>query len=123
MAQTQQTLASADIAAPNIAATVAAAVERQPVVDMHTHLYPPSVRHAGAERERARPIRTGLMLWGVDELLTYHYLVAEVYRVVPADQAAVRAVLEDEQARSRPTTSGSTCSSSARRSAKRAAAC
>ena len=24
------------------------------------------------------------MLWGVDELVTYHYLVAEVYRVVPA---------------------------------------
>ena len=23
------------------------------------------------------------MLWGVDELLTYHYLIAEVYRVVP----------------------------------------
>ena len=26
----------------------------------------------------------GLSLWGVDELVTYHYLVAEVYRVVPA---------------------------------------
>jgi hypothetical protein len=28
--------------------------------------------------------KKGLLLWGVDELLTYHYLVAEVYRVVPA---------------------------------------
>ena len=27
---------------------------------------------------------SGLMLWGVDELVTYHYLVAEVFRVVPA---------------------------------------
>jgi hypothetical protein len=27
----------------------------------------------------------GLLLWGVDELLTYHYLVAEVYRIVPAN--------------------------------------
>ncbi len=26
----------------------------------------------------------GLMLWGIDELLTYHYLVAEVFRVVPS---------------------------------------
>ena len=25
----------------------------------------------------------GLLLWGVDELLTYHYLVAEVFRAVP----------------------------------------
>ena len=65
----------------------------------------------------------GLMLWGVDELVTYHYLVAEVYRVVPRDEAAVRAVLADEQDASRPTTSGSTCSSSGRRSARRAAAC
>jgi hypothetical protein len=27
---------------------------------------------------------SGLLLWGVDELVTYHYLVAEVFRVVPA---------------------------------------
>ena len=26
------------------------------------------------------------MLWGVDELVTYHYLIAEVYRVVPATE-------------------------------------
>ncbi|HEV2761511.1 MAG TPA: hypothetical protein VGV38_00855 [Pyrinomonadaceae bacterium] len=37
-----------------------------PVVDMHTHLFAP---------------RFGEMnLWGVDELLTYHYLVAELFR-------------------------------------------
>ena len=29
---------------------------------------------------------SGLLLWGSDELLTYHYLVAEVYRVVPASK-------------------------------------
>ncbi|MEM9187137.1 MAG: glucuronate isomerase, partial [Planctomycetota bacterium] len=28
----------------------------------------------------------GLMLWGVDELLTYHYLVAEVLRAVPRSE-------------------------------------
>jgi hypothetical protein len=41
-----------------------------PVVDMHTHLYPPSFGD--------------LMLWGIDDLVTYHYLIAEVFRVVPA---------------------------------------
>ena len=50
---------------------------------MHTHLYPPAfgtpVPNAGGKVDPS-----GLMLWGVDELLTYHYLVAEVFRVVPA---------------------------------------
>ena len=80
-----------------IPATVNAVLSAQPVVDMHTHLYPPaSARRCPNATGRTDP--TGLLLWGVDELLTYHYLVAEVYRVVPADEAAVRAVLEDEQA-------------------------
>lgn len=57
------------------------AVRSAPVVDMHTHLYPPSfgTAHGGS---RADP--SGLLLWGFDELLTYHYLVAEVFRAVPA---------------------------------------
>lgn len=37
-----------------------------PVYDLHTHLYPPSFG--------------GLMLWGIDELLTYHYLIGETVR-------------------------------------------
>ena len=55
----------------------------QPIVDLHTHLYPPGfgtpVPHADGHVDPA-----GLMLWGIDELVTYHYLVAEVFRVVPA---------------------------------------
>ena len=35
------------------------ALEAQPVVDMHTHLYPPALRHAGAQRARAEPTRRG----------------------------------------------------------------
>src|SRR3954467_3859141 len=62
---------------------VTRALADQSVVDMHTHLYPPSfgtpVAHAGGKTDPA-----GLMLWGVDELVTYHYLIAEVFRVVPA---------------------------------------
>lgn len=41
-------------------------VEQTPILDMHTHIYPPAFG--------------GLLLWGVDELLTYHYLVAEYFR-------------------------------------------
>ena len=37
-----------------------------PVFDMHTHLYAPEFGDLG--------------LWGIDELLTYHYLVAETFR-------------------------------------------
>lgn len=49
-------------------------VQRTPVIDMHTHLFAPQFRT--------------LNLSGIDELLTYHYLVAETFRssdVAPAD--------------------------------------
>src|SRR5438105_9688262 len=50
---------------------------------MHTHLYPPGfgtpVQNATGQIDPA-----GLMLWGLDELVTYHYLIAEVFRAVPA---------------------------------------
>ncbi|TDH74250.1 hypothetical protein CCR75_001439 [Bremia lactucae] len=39
------------------------AVASVQVIDVHTHLFPPS--------------HGNLMLWGINELLTYHYLVAE----------------------------------------------
>lgn len=41
-------------------------VASAPVIDMHTHLFAPQFGR--------------LNLWGVDELLTYHYLVAELFR-------------------------------------------
>ena len=37
-----------------------------PVTDIHTHLYDPAFK--------------GLLLWGIDDLLVYHYLVAESFR-------------------------------------------
>ncbi|MAE66039.1 MAG: glucuronate isomerase [Phycisphaeraceae bacterium] len=60
----------------SIEQTVFEAIESQPVTDLHTHCYPPSFG--------AAPKPGGLLLWGIDELVTYHYLIAEVYRVVPA---------------------------------------
>jgi hypothetical protein len=41
-------------------------IRRTPVIDMHTHLYAPEFGDLG--------------LSGIDELLTYHYLVAETFR-------------------------------------------
>jgi len=41
-------------------------VASTPIVDIHTHLYD--------------PVFGDLLLWGIDELLIYHYLVAEAFR-------------------------------------------
>ncbi len=49
--------------------TVERITRETPIVDMHTHLYPPTFKD--------------LLLWGIDELLTYHYLIAEVFRAAP----------------------------------------
>src|SRR5665213_108499 len=63
--------------------TVHEALASQPIVDLHTHLYSPGFGTPVPNRT-GHTDPAGLMLWGVDELVTYHYLVAEVYRVVPA---------------------------------------
>jgi hypothetical protein len=53
----------------NIAESVKSALNDQAIVDVHTHVYDPPLG--------------SLLLWGIDELLTYHYLVAEVCRARP----------------------------------------
>ena len=49
-----------------VRAQTIAIVEEAPLFDMHTHLFPPAFGE--------------LMRWGIDDLLTYHYLVAELMR-------------------------------------------
>ena len=49
-----------------LAETVRQIVDDTPVFDIHTHLYDPAFG--------------GLLLWGLDDLLVYHYLVAEHFR-------------------------------------------
>jgi hypothetical protein len=68
-----------------IPAVVRQTIAKQSVIDLHTHLYAPAfgTPDVGAD-SKVDP--TGLLLWGIDELVTYHYLVAEVYRVVPASK-------------------------------------
>jgi hypothetical protein len=54
------------VTAAELQRNVEEAVQQTPVMDIHTHLYPPSFG--------------GLCLWGIDELVNYHYLVAELFR-------------------------------------------
>src|SRR5436190_1390649 len=57
---------TANIPGSRLAQTVRDAVFATPVRDIHTHLYDPAFG--------------SLLLWGIDELLIYHYLVAESFR-------------------------------------------
>ena len=55
-----------------------------PVTDIHTHLYDPKFSE--------------LLLWGLDELLTYHYLVAEAFRYFDLPFEKFWALKKTEQA-------------------------
>ncbi len=54
------------LSAPQIAATVAEVLQSTQFIDVHTHLFAPAFGDLG--------------LWGIDQLLTYHYLEAELFR-------------------------------------------
>lgn len=85
-------------ARPEIATVVADALRSQPIIDIHTHLYPPAFGTPAANANGQYDAK-GLMLWGIDELLTYHYLVAEVFRVVPAARMPYEAFWRLDKAR------------------------
>ena len=55
-----------------------------PAIDMHTHLFPPEV--------------DGLFLQGIDDLLNYHYLVAEFFRSTELSHAAFWKMTKTERA-------------------------
>ena len=57
------------VTAEELAHVVVAEVASVQVIDLHTHLLPPE--------------HGPLCLWGIDELLTYHYLVAEYFMTAP----------------------------------------
>lgn len=58
----------ADSRIAELAARVERIVASAPVLDIHTHLYDPAFGP--------------LLLWGIDDLLVYHYLVAEAFRQI-----------------------------------------
>jgi hypothetical protein len=57
---------TADDRAAELRCRVERIVASTPIVDIHTHLYDPAFGE--------------LLLWGIDDLLIYHYLVAEAFR-------------------------------------------
>jgi hypothetical protein len=54
------------LSAEQILPAVEAELKATPFIDIHTHLFQPSLGENG--------------LWGIDNLITYHYLEAEVFR-------------------------------------------
>ena len=61
------------LAADQIRAAVEEELKATPVIDVHTHLFMPSLGAVG--------------LWGIDDLVTYHYLEAEFFRSSPMKPA------------------------------------
>jgi mannitol-1-phosphate/altronate dehydrogenase len=59
------------VALEEVATVIASEVAGVETIDLHTHLLPPT--------------HGPLCLWGIDELLTYHYLVAEYFMTAPAN--------------------------------------
>ena len=72
------------VTASELRRNVEESVQRTPVFDVHTHLYPSSF--------------AGLCLWGIDELVNYHYLVAEFFRSSPVTPQQFWALTKSQQA-------------------------
>lgn len=73
-----------DSARANLAQQVEDIVMSAPVLDVHTHLYDPVFKE--------------LLLWGIDDLLVYHYLVAEAFRYLQMPYEKFWALSKSEQA-------------------------
>ena len=58
----------------DLRAVVDRTVKEVKITDVHTHLYPAEFGN--------------MLLWGVDELLNYHYLIAETFRYANVDYDA-----------------------------------
>src|SRR5215468_12415634 len=65
-AQSPASKDGAPLSASQISSVVQEALSSIPFIDIHTHLFAPSFGR--------------LCLWGIEEVLTYHYLEAELFR-------------------------------------------
>jgi len=63
--------------------TVEEVVADTPVYDIHTHLFAPAFG--------------GLMLWGIDDLLGYHYMISEAFRFLDMPYEKFWALPQTEQ--------------------------
>src|SRR5579863_7098622 len=64
--ETQERATTLGLSPETIRSIVETELQETLFIDVHTHLFMPSLG--------------GLGLWGIDELLTYHYLEAELFR-------------------------------------------
>ncbi len=64
--ETEELARPVGLSPETILSAVEAELQGTPCIDVHTHLFMPSLGELG--------------LWGIDELLTYHYLEAELFR-------------------------------------------
>src|SRR5215467_7312846 len=69
---------------PELLGVVEEELAATPFVDIHTHLFMPSLGKLG--------------LWGIDELITYHYLEAELFRSSTITPDAYWQLSKQEQA-------------------------
>src|SRR5271157_3109681 len=72
------------LAADQIRTAVEEELKATAVIDVHTHLFMPSLGAVG--------------LWGIDDLVTYHYLEAEFFRSSPMKPAEYWALSKREKA-------------------------
>ncbi len=72
------------LSADEIGPAVSEEMQAVPFIDVHTHLFMPSLGKVG--------------LWGIDELVTYHYLEAEIFRFSPITPNQYWALTKREQA-------------------------
>src|ERR1035441_4471254 len=79
-----QAAASGALAASQIGAAVQDELQAAQFIDIHTHLYMPSLGPVG--------------LWGIDNLVTYHYLEAELFRSSTVQPAAYWQLSQQEKA-------------------------
>lgn len=68
----------------SLRSVIDAALHDTPVTDIHTHLYAPAFGP--------------LLLWGIDDLLTYHYLLSETFRWIDIPYQTYWAMSKREQA-------------------------
>jgi hypothetical protein len=71
-------MSSVTLSAAEISAAVEEELKATRFIDIHTHLFQPSLGENG--------------LWGIDDLITYHYLEAELFRssrITPAEYFAL----------------------------------
>jgi hypothetical protein len=77
-------MSSQAIERSNIAAKVESVIAATTIDDIHTHLYDPAFGD--------------LLLWGIDDLLVYHYLVAEAFRYLDVPYEKFWALSKTQQA-------------------------